>query len=506
MSYKNLIICILCCLYFFFPTHNSSTDAWYYAASVKYGEDLFLPHHLFHSAFLRLCYECVNFFVTVEAMPFCKAMNALFATILMAIFARFLALFGKKDIETAAWTFLVGVSFGIWRYATENETYILPLIFSLLASFYYQKHAGSVKPLLLAGSFAAIACLFHQLQIVWAAGIFISLLRFSGFNKNLFAYLLPFLIVPISYLFVYFSEINPHFSFTIFIEFVLHDFQNGSASLSIGIWNVILTILNFFRSFLQIHGSILQQIKGNYLYVFPILIFGTQIFADKSRFRRCITFNSQLSTFNFQLSTLNSQLSTFNSQLSTLNSQFLPILILQVFFAFLAMGNAEFMVMIPMLLALMFAEKLTISPKMLAFTGISLFVWNFTYSIAPQHYADQSHNIFLQKHILAHSQDTYLLQNRPMIANQLYYNTRKWHFYHLQHSPAIWLAKGQSLDSLQAMCDSILQKKGHVFVDVLPQNALLNRESVRYRGNDSTFWRKYELIAGGELRELRRKK
>lgn len=266
VNVKYLILCILCCLYLFFPTQNSSTDAWYYAASVKYGEDLFLPHHLFHSTFLYLCYKGFSFFVHIDAMAFCKIMNGLFATIVMALFARLLQVFEKKEIEIAAWTFLVGVSFGIWRYATENETYHLPLIFSLLATFFYNKKINKPTKMtaLFSGFFAAFACLFHQLHIVWAFGLGIAWL-FYGNKKEVFAYLIPFAIIPIAYFSVYYLTVSVDFSITHFMQFVLHDFHTGSASLSFGFWNIGLTLLNFIRSFLQVHGSIFVQIKSQYL-------------------------------------------------------------------------------------------------------------------------------------------------------------------------------------------------------------------------------------------------
>ncbi len=478
ISYKSLIICILCCLYLFFPTHNSSTDAWYYAASVKYGKDLFLPHHLFHSAFLWIFYKILSFFTEIDAMAFCKAMNALFATILMAIFARFLSFFHKKDSEIAAWTFLVGVSFAVWRYATENETYILPLIFSLLASFFFIQNIEKKtwQNALLSGFLAAFACLFHQLQIVWALGLGISWL-FYAMKKEAFAYIFPFLIVPIAYFSVYYLTINPDFSLVHFMEFVLHDFHTGSASLSFGKWNIILTVLNFFRSFLQIHTSILAQIQGNYLYMMPIFIAIIFLFTALKQ--------TKLS------------LQSLHVERTIARFHFLLILALQIFFACLAVGNAEFMVMIPLLFALILAEKRHFSPQIITLMGIGLFIWNFTYSIVPQHYASEKQALLLQKHILAHTQDTYLLESRPMIANQLYYRTKIWHFYHLQHAPAIWLSKGQSLDSLAFICDNTLKKGGHIFTDALQKNTFLNRESIRYEGDDSLFWRKYTWTSTG---------
>ena len=51
-KYILIIISGIILFYLLFPTNNSTLDAYGYAASIKYGFDLFKPHHLFYNVFL----------------------------------------------------------------------------------------------------------------------------------------------------------------------------------------------------------------------------------------------------------------------------------------------------------------------------------------------------------------------------------------------------------------------------------------------------------------------
>ena len=43
------VVGLLTALCLALPTRNSTADAWAYAAQVRYGHELLLPHHLWHS-------------------------------------------------------------------------------------------------------------------------------------------------------------------------------------------------------------------------------------------------------------------------------------------------------------------------------------------------------------------------------------------------------------------------------------------------------------------------
>ncbi len=83
-----------------------------------------------------------------------------------------------------AWLLLAGSCFGVLRFATENETYIQPLLLALLASVAWaqslQTEKNARRWLLLAGLLAALACLVHQLMVWWWLGLLLGLRPWRG--------------------------------------------------------------------------------------------------------------------------------------------------------------------------------------------------------------------------------------------------------------------------------------------------------------------------------------
>ena len=53
------------------------------------------------------------------------------------------------------------------RYVTEGETYIIPLFFSLMASYGASRKQSAFGCSML----AALACLFHQIHVFWWMGL-----------------------------------------------------------------------------------------------------------------------------------------------------------------------------------------------------------------------------------------------------------------------------------------------------------------------------------------------
>ena len=129
---------IIFCLYLFFPSGLSTGDGWYYAASVKNGHEIFHPHHLLYNA-LGLVFSWLPSKAGFEIISCMKVMNAFFAFLALIIIQQILYSFKISERSVVIISCLAGFSFSVLRYATENETYILPLFFALLASYNYQK-------------------------------------------------------------------------------------------------------------------------------------------------------------------------------------------------------------------------------------------------------------------------------------------------------------------------------------------------------------------------------
>ena len=72
--------------YLFLPSHNMTADAISYAADVKYGTDLLLPHHLLYNAFMWFLYKFVTALgVSVEVVSFMCCVNAIFSLATLAV-------------------------------------------------------------------------------------------------------------------------------------------------------------------------------------------------------------------------------------------------------------------------------------------------------------------------------------------------------------------------------------------------------------------------------------
>src|SRR5690349_13241780 len=130
-----LVLLFFMLLYLLFPTANSTLDAWYYAACVKHGKDLFLPHHLLYNAFGYLLHKAVQLTgFSPDALAFLKVLNALFAVACLAVLNALLKQLHYTEMRRVGWLLVAGASFGVWRFATENEVYLLPILLCLCAS------------------------------------------------------------------------------------------------------------------------------------------------------------------------------------------------------------------------------------------------------------------------------------------------------------------------------------------------------------------------------------
>ena len=188
-----VVAALLTALCLALPTRNPTGDAWYYAACARWGHELAQPHHLLYNGvgwlWLRLVGATGPAPAGLLALPWLQALNALaYGGCLLAL-APLLRRAGARPAAVPAWLLLVGSTFGMLRFAVENEAYIQPLLLALLASLAWARgtaralrqeaanelkagwpagrRVGSAPPwLLLAGLLAALACLLHQM-LVW---------------------------------------------------------------------------------------------------------------------------------------------------------------------------------------------------------------------------------------------------------------------------------------------------------------------------------------------------
>ena len=401
-------IITLAFVYLFFPSNNLSMDPLNYGCEVKYGETLFEPHHLLYSYFNYLLYNFCNTISPfhIDVLKFMQCLNGIFAILCLFLFNRLLQKFMNDKPKANAWTLFAGCCFGVMRYAVDAETYIIPIFFSLLSSWYYLNYLTTAqsKNVWFAGVFASLACLFHQIHLFWGIGLFLGFLRTRKI-KNVFYFSIPaFSVLAVySIVLIFYDKIS--FSFNHLIRLLFHYYYSDSADVHLGSVNFIMTPISFFRTFFQVHGvisDILRLIPFFYILFLPVLFF---IALSVYYFKKEVKFKKEkLWSNDFQ-------------------SIHLLIFALQLGFAFFSHGNAKFMVMLPFLIPFFIYLFLDFKLKPIVYLSLAMLIWNFCFAIFPDHYFDYQNNKELIAFIKENPDKVFVLKESNNVACQYYYET-----------------------------------------------------------------------------------
>jgi hypothetical protein len=487
-SGKNLpeiSILFFLCLYLFFPTQNSGIDAYNYAANIRWGHDLFFPHHLFYNFFHQLIIKIINaigFYPDILVLM--KTINALFA--IFSLYVLYLILkqsekkeaIGTKSIKHAAWILFAGSSYGFMRYATENETYIIPVFWSLLSTLFFLKFIAhpSNKYLFISGLMATIACLFHQLHILWYAGLFAGLILYNRKPAQLSIFILPSLLIPFIYYLAFLQKHTEFIHAQNLWQFVLYDYYYGTAHTRLGFHNLLLGFISFVRSFVQVHGNISPILANNSLFWSgPLLFLAFTILAIVKFFR----FKATRQTPGVFVKTL------------------IIIFILQFGFAVFSEGNAEFMVMLPLLFILIIDKKWKIHPQVILFSALALLSWNLWFGLLPNKIYDYQNHQACLKFIESKPNAAFILSDDVQIQNMHYYNTGIIRKPNLFKSPASLIILAKDTLILSKQLDSLLEKNIPVYTDCFREPRVLSRKTLLQKDANELFFRNYGL----ELRD-----
>ncbi len=191
--------------YLFLPSHNMTADAISYAADVKYGTDLLLPHHLLYNAFMWVLYKFVTALgVSVEVVSFMCCVNAIFSLATLAVLYMTIKRISTQQTALASMVF-AGSCFGFLRYTLECEVYIPPLFFSMVSSYFFVRYASECRiwQVLAMGLMASLACLFHQVHLFWGVALFIGIAWLKRY-RDIFVFASVTLTVPLVYAVVVF--------------------------------------------------------------------------------------------------------------------------------------------------------------------------------------------------------------------------------------------------------------------------------------------------------------
>lgn len=470
----NIVLLFLFLFYLLFPTVNSTADAYQYASSVKYGIDLFSPHHLLYNVFNYLIFQVVSAPLShLDALVMMKVVNACFATLNLWLLFRILQLVpGFKSNNGLILVFFAGSAFGIMRFATEAETYIIPIFFSLLGSYFFYKYflkEDNQSALFLSGLFASMACLFHQIHFFWWLGLLIGIIFYGRKVRLLLIFSFSALLVPVVYYWVLVSYQHEPGDLFHLQKFIFNAYANGSVKSSFGLPNIILTIISFIRTFFQVHGKCIYL-----LHRFPLLWMAAGIVA-------ILLFNSI-----FPVRKINQPLTP-----SLFFKTHFIILVLHMLFATYAVGNAEFMVMVPYLISLLL-PSFSINFTRILFVATGMFIWNIAFGLAPDANIHYNNNIGILDKIDLYKNHPFILQNGLTLSGQYFY-------IHGHESPNLEITSPAIIHRLEGRVLDGIKTGNYVYTDAGKNTTIYSRSSLLEQKAYKKFFEKYKLVKADSI-------
>jgi hypothetical protein len=456
-------------LYLLFPTVNHSVDAWGFAADARYGLDLFQPHHLLNGITFYIFAHLLSFLSAIRASLLLNAIAGAFG---IFILDKIFRSDGRSFGQNFSLLCIAAFSFGYWRYTTENETYILPIVFSLIGTLYYLKGIRSERLVFfaLSGFFCAFACLYHQLQFWWWIGLAVGILFFCKKEriKAIAAYTTPALIVPAAYCLAAFIYAHQPVSLAGLLHFVFEDYYNGSAGVPFRAEFIILSAINLVRTFYQVHGSIIFLLKNHlWLWMVPVVTLVLIVLAKIHLIR--------------QIKSL---------KIAPLFYLFASLLIVYFFFAAYSGGNAEFMVSMPVIAVIALSFFRPVPLRSFNYFALSLLVWNFAMGIIPNHFLPQNANAEVAKFVFSNPQVRFITDDAGTVNNIIYYHTGKLPD-NILLSPSWYPDKGVPVQALLNQTDSLLSQNVAVYTDEPPH--LASRKTMLAQSVTDAFLSHYRL-------------
>ncbi len=445
----------------------SAIDSWGYAADIANGEYLFRPHHLLYTIsgyyWVRLL---MGVFTKIELIFLLKLMNAIAASAAIYMLMKILLLLGVDTIKALLLSLFVSFSWGVIRFAIDNEAYIIPIALSVSASYFYIKaqKRDINRYYIISGLLAALACLYHQVMFFWWLALAAPIIRRLPERKALL-FLLPSAIVPITYIAVMIYE-GLEISLTSLLAYIFYDYEKGNASVNFNVNLFLLGGINLFRSFLQVHGYIVFLLKQSWIWLAPLVI----------------------SVFSFSISSYLIGRSKIGFQnFSTYQRIHLAALFMQIIFAFLSEGNAEFMAMVPFLVAIV-VSNLRLSKTALGFMVGGLIFWNISFGILPvKIYPDSTNMLVNRISQTANDKSAYILTEAPKVLNRLDYLSIS--------KPMIMKKEKLQNESIIQIIDSLTVMGFTIYTDCINRPNPISRASLLTSGSiDTNLLTGYQLI------------
>jgi len=467
-------------VYLAFPTLNSSNDAWGYAEYVKHGENLFLSHHLLYNAIGFLWVRLINLFINVDTLKLLTTLNALFAAATLYVLGKTLKQLDVEGKRRIAWVALVGCSWAFMRYATDNETYIMPLFFSLLGSYFFLKSTKDTKSknIFYSGFFSAFACLVHQIMFFWWFSILVGIMARRRL-KPMLIYALPALLVPTTYLLVLFLYYHQPLTVEAVLKFIFRDYYSGAAGISTGLGSLTLFFISLFRSFFQVHGYIANLFHFSWFFVGGLISVILIIWAVVSFWQ-----------IRWDWKKVKDR---------ALWVHLLAIL-LQLTFALLSSGNAEFMVMIPLLVVLVLSHLIQNEYRFVGLLASAMLIWNLSFGLIPLRFYELDNSNALVSKVLTSqkekNQQYYVLFNRPRIENEVKYFTGSY------PTNIVSGARYGSISNLTVGINVAIENGIPVLTDCYNRPKTISRETLVFSNDGAELFRGFNLIKVDSIQTL----
>ncbi len=455
------VILVFALVYLLFSVQTSSVDAHGYANYIKSGEGLFSSHHLLYNLLGFVWVKLLNFFGANDVLAAMKALNAILSGLSLALIYSIFSEQGFSRSKSLAWITFIGSSWGIMRFATENETYIVPIFLSLVGSLFLLRYnrGHRIKNLLLSGLFTALACLFHQIHFFWWLAFVVALFVKDGF-KRAAIFVLPAFIVPLVYLLVIGLENGGIPSLEDVFRFVFRDYMAGTASVGFGLMSIVMSGISLIRTFIQVHGYMLMLVKAN-LWLLGFVALALLLGFQSIRHLRGTSIDFKILGSGFILAHL-------------------LALFFQLFFAFLSHGNSEFMVMLPALFAIVLSGISKNDTRLISYAALGMFVWNLSFGLMPLHLMPLDGSRIVVNQIVSNQSSFAWVFNKPHIENQVEYVSNK-------KANCIEGFVGVDKDHFYGKTDSLLSMGVSVYTDCYKRPKTLSRENIFFNANAELF-------------------
>jgi len=474
-----LAVALLGLLALVLPTGQPTLDAWYYAANVRWADtDLFFPHHLLHSLPTWGLYRAAQTLgLEPDVLALATAVQALWSAVLAAALAQCLALMGWRPTAIAAGVLLAGLAFAPLRYATDNEAYLAPIALALLGTAQWLRAECGRPPtraVWLSGLWLALAGAFHQLMVFWWVALAYGWFAHGagrGMGQRLgqvVRFAAPSLVLlPGLYLWVLTGWLGQAATVEGVIYLLFREYFTGTAPTEFGVHNVLLSAVNLVRVFVQVHGYMAQLLRLN-----PLLWAAPAALAALT------------AAWALRRGT-----GPVRIWWRPAHRHWLRVLALaaglHLAYAVYNIGNLEFMVMLPALAILMLAAA-TPTPRLRPLLGLALAlgIWNTGYGLLPPRLYVLTSAQPLAARVAQEPQAVYILKDKLLISNILYYQTG-------QQPTGLYGWKPGLADSLTRVVSRAQAQGQAVYTDYVGNAGVVSRAELLVDPQHQAFFKQY---------------